>query len=57
MTKGYTNNTLATNPPGGKRHNPTVAPDDRLPTERGREDEPKRKKSASSKRRAADSAR
>jgi hypothetical protein len=46
MTKGYTNNTLATNPPGGKRHNPAVAPDDRL-----------RKEPASGKRRAADSAR
>ncbi|MCC7252839.1 hypothetical protein [Hyphomicrobium sp.] len=58
MTKAYTDNTNASDPPGGKRHNPAFHPDSKLPPEQGLEPpRPRKRKPASGARRAAKSKR
>jgi hypothetical protein len=37
MTRAYTDNTNAAEPPGGKRHNPSLARESLLPPEQGLE--------------------
>lgn len=63
MAKAYTDNTNAADPPGGKRHNPSIGADDELPPERGLKTAgddsgpPAKKRKPASKRAAATSAR